>query len=183
MFKGLFNNSSSKHVTLLLNRQKRKDKVDAMSNLPLAIDVGFEYLDTVSIWYEKPSSCSNNSFLPVCEIGYLLYKGIMPEVKNTAWFGEETSNATNLWNVTPSDNEKSNATYFQKFCWEVPLLLLTMSKPMESRRFVYDAELTNTELQSIFRFCRNFNIGVQLFAKTDKEGAEIIRSYNSLFAK
>ena len=183
LFKNLFNNPSSKHITLLLNRHKRKDKLEAMKNLPFVTEAGFEYLDSISIWYEKPNSCSNNGFLPVCETGYLFYKGTTPDVKNTAWFGEDTSNATNLWNVTSSEKEGSQATHYQKFCWEIPLLLLSMSKPLENRRFVYNIELSDQELDSIFRFCKFYNIGVQLFASTDQQGGNIVRTYNTNYSK
>lgn len=179
----LFNSPTSRHITLLLNRHRRKDKVLAMTNLKIAIDVGFEYLDTVSIWYEKPSSCSNNGFLPTCEIGYLFYKGVAPDVGTTSWFGDGTSNATNLWGVTPQEKENRPSTYYQKFAWEIPLLLLSMSNPLEHRRFVYNDDLSEPELDSLFRFCRHFNIATQIFTTTQANGLHIIRLYNTDYAK
>ena len=179
----VFNSPTSRHITLLLNRHRRKDKVLAMTNLKIAIDVGFEYLDTVSIWYEKPSSCSNNGFLPTCEIGYLFYKGAAPDVSTTAWFGDDTSNATNLWGVMPQEKENRPSTYYQKFAWEIPLLLLSMAKPLEHRRFIYNAELTEQELDSLFRFCKHFNTSVQLYTTDQANGLHIIRSYNTDYSK
>jgi len=179
----IFNSPTMRHITLILNRHRRKDKVLAMTTLKTAIDVGFEYLDTVSIWYDKPSSCSNNGFLPVCEVGYLFYKGAAPDVGTTAWFGDGTSNATNMWAVTPQELEKRTATYYQKFAWEIPLLLLSMAQPLEHRRFIYNAELTEQETDSLFRFCKNFNMAVQLYTTTEANGLSIIRSYNTDYAK
>jgi len=173
----IYNSPTARHISLLLNRHKKKDKVDAMLNVTIAQSIGFEFFDTVSIWYERPSSCSNNGFLPVCEIGNVFHKGPAPDAKSTEWFGDETSNATNLWNVSPQKEEKSQATYYQKFCWEVPLLLLSMSKPLEHKRFIYDAELTDGELESLFSFVRYFNIGVQLHETSEAMALHIIRRY------
>lgn len=179
----IYNSPTSRHVSLLLNRHKRKDKVDAMQNLSIAQKIGFEYFDTVGIWYEKPSSCSNNGFLPVCEVGHLFYKGAAPDAKTTEWFGDDTSNATNLWNVSPQDKEQMQATYYQKFCWEVPLLLLSLVKPLEHKRFVYDAELTDGELDSLFAFVRYFNIGVQLYQTSESMALHILRRYATEFGE
>lgn len=179
----LFDSPTERHTTLILNRHRRKDRLAATMNLKTVEQAGFEYLDTVSIWYEKPSSCSNNGFLPVCEVGHLFYKGPMPDVKTTKWFGEETSNATNLWNVTTQEGENKPATYFQKFCWELPLLLLSMSRPLEHRRFMFGAEITEPELDTLFRFVKHFNIGVSLFTTSEQMAIHIIRSYEVDYAK
>lgn len=173
----IYNSPTTRHIVLMLNRQKRKNKIDSMQNLIIAEKVGFEYFDSVSIWYERPSSCSNNGFLPVCETGHLFYKGAAPDARATAWFGDDTANATNLWNVSPQEHEKSQATYYQKFCWEVPLLLLSMAKPLEHKRFIYDAELTDSELDSLFSFVKYFNIGVQLYSTSESMALHIIRRY------
>lgn len=173
----VYNSPTARHVSLLLNRYKRKEQLDALQNVLIAGKVGFEFFGSVSIWYEKPSSCSNNAFLPVCETGYLFYKGTQPDAKTTEWFGDGTSNATNLWNVSVQEAEKAPATYYQKFCWEVPLLLLSLAKPLEHRRFIYDAELTDGELDSLFSFVRHFNIGVQLYETSEAMALHIIRRY------
>lgn len=175
----IFNSPTPRHITLLLNRQKRKDRVDALMNLSIAQKIGFEYLDTVSIWYERPSTCSNNGFLPVCEVGYLFYKGAAPDVKTTAWFSDDKNNATNLWNVSAQPTEPRQVTYYQKFSWEIPLLLMSMSKPLENRRFIYHTELSDPEYESLFRFCKQYKMGVQLYSTSDATALHIIRSYNT----
>lgn len=179
----LFNAPTERHLTMIVNRHRRKDRLAATVNLGTVVAQGFEFLDTVSIWYEKPSSCSNNGFLPVCEVGHLFYKGAMPDVKTTEWFGDQTSNATNIWAVTPHEDEGKTATYYQKFCWELPLLLLSMAKPLEHRRFLYGAEITEAELETLFKFCVQFNIGVQLIVDSDKMGLYIVRRYNADYSK
>jgi hypothetical protein len=173
----IYNSPTARHVSLLLSRYKRKEQLESLQNVTIAEKVGFDFFGSVSIWYEKPSSCSNNAFLPVCETGYLFYKGAQPDAKATEWFGDGTSNATNLWNVSVQEHEPSQATYYQKFCWEVPLLLLSLAKPLEHRRFIYDAELTDSELSSLFSFVRHFNIGVQLYETSESMALHIIRRY------
>jgi len=175
----IFNNSNSRHIILILNRQKRKDRIDSVVNLSIAQKTGFEYLDTVSIWYERPSTCSNNGFLPVCEIGYIFYKGPLPDLKTTNWFADEKSNATNLWNVSSQPNEPRSVTYYQKFAWEIPLLMMSMVKPLENRRFIYNVEISEPEYESLFQFCRYHKIAVQLYSTSDATSLHIIRSYNT----
>ena len=175
----IFNSPVSRHTTLLLNRHKRKDRIDATMNLIIAQNIGFEYLDTVTIWYERPSTCSNNGFLPVSEIGHLFYKGASPDVRTTAWFSDDKSNATNLWNISSQENEPKQVTYYQKFAWEIPLLLMSMSNPMENRRFVYKAELTESEHESLFKFCRQHNVSVQLYSDSDANALQMVRGYNA----
>jgi hypothetical protein len=179
----LYNAPTARHVALLLNRHRRKDRLAVNGHIAKAESFGLSYLDTVSIWYERPSSCSNNGFLPMCEVGQLVYKGATPDVKSTEWFGDDTSNATNLWGVTTQDEEGKQLTYHQKFCWEVPLLLLSLSKPLEYRRFVYAADLTEQELPLLFKFCRHFNIGVDLYVNSDKLATHIVRSYAAEFSE
>jgi hypothetical protein len=179
LLSSIYNNPSLRHISLILNRNKKKDKIDSLTNLTIAHKVGFEYLDTVSIWYEKPSTCSNNGFLPVAETGYIFYKGVMPDVKTTAWFSEDKSNATNLWNVSPQPKEPKQVTYYQKFSWEIPLLLLSMSEPLEHRRFIYISDLSEAEHESLFMFCKTHNIGVQLYSTSDSAALHLIRSYNT----
>jgi hypothetical protein len=178
MLHTLINTSASKHVMLLLTRHRRQDRMKALSAVPFAESAGFEYLDTATIWYEKPSSCSNHGFLPVAEVGYIFYKGgSAPDVKQTEWFGDGTSNATNLWGVSPQENEQRPATYHQRFCWEVPLLLMSLAKPLEYRRFIYAAELSDVEIEPLFRFCKKFNMGVLIWAPTDQVADQWIRTY------
>ena len=175
----IFNSPTARHTTLLLNRHNRKERISTTMNLSIAQKTGFEYLDTVTIWYERSSTCSNNGFLPVCEVGYLFHKGAAPDVKTTAWFSEDKSNATNLWNITSQENEPKSVTYYQKFAWEVPLLLMSLAKPLENRRFIYTPELSDYEYDSLFKFCRQHNIGVQLYSASDAIALHIVRSYNT----
>jgi hypothetical protein len=175
----LYNSPTQKHITLLLNRHARKDRISALSNIGKISN--FEYLDTISIWYERPSSCSNNGFLPVCEVGQLFYKGSIPDASVTAWAGEETSNATNLWSATPMIGEKNDKgfTYYQKFCWIVPSILMSLAQPLENRRFACLIDMLDSEYDSLFRFCRHYKIGVQLYVNTEAQAVHIIRQYGA----
>jgi hypothetical protein len=181
LMRHLFDSPTSRHTTLLLNRKPRQKRLQTLKLLPEIASIGFEYLDSVTIWYEKPTSCSNHGFLPVAEHAHLFYKGLIPDVKTTKWFGDETANATNLWGVTSQPKENRPVTYFQRFCWEIPLLLLSLTKPLEHNRFMYGVEIAEQDLASLFGFVRHFNIGVCLFAPTDQAALHIVREYESEF--
>ena len=64
MFRSLYNSPTTKHLSMVLCRHQRKNRLAALANydnLPL------KYLDTVNLTYEKATSCSNNGFLPMSE--------------------------------------------------------------------------------------------------------------------
>ena len=177
LFSSLWNAPAVHHLSLLFCRHKKKNRLKAMSNFA---NTPFSYLDSVHIWYEKASSCSNNGFLPLSEQGVLLHKGTIPNIKNTDWFASDLSNATTLWNVSVQEKEPRQFTYHQKFSWEIVLLLLSMCKPWTYQRFIYGF---SGDRDSIFEFCRTFNIGVQLYESTAQEANELIKQYEEKYGK
>jgi hypothetical protein len=180
LFKNLYNTPTTRHVTLVLNRNRKKDKLHAISNIILAQKQGWSYLDTVSIMYEKGIT-SSSSLSSVSEIGYILYKGEPPELKNTAWFAEN-GNASNLWNLSAQAEEPLKATTYQKFSWEIQLLLLSLSKPNEYSKFIYGLPASDSELVSIFQFVNTYQVSVLLYVP-DISSAELILSNYNKFLK
>jgi hypothetical protein len=176
LFDNLYNSPTNRHLSLVFCRHKRSDKLSALSNFSKIKN--FEYLDSVHVWYEKASSSSNNGLLPVSEQAVIVFKGSTPDVKNTAWFGEQDgqSNATTLWNVSSQDGEPQKNTYYQKFCWETAMLLMSMSYPLESKRFIYGYPLDSDAL-SLFSFVKKYKIEVQLYVKTTKEANDLLEKY------
>ena len=172
-FSQLFNTPTDRHVCLVVNRHKKDERVDALANLRCV--GGFKYFDSVHIWYEKASGASNTSFMPLCESGYLFYKGEMPDVKRTAWFSDDQTNATNLWAVSPNDGEIRPHTYYQKFNFETALLLHSLTLPSATRRFIYGLDGHD---ENLFAFCRKHNVGVFLFANSSKKAKEILDDYH-----
>lgn len=177
MFKNLYNTPTARHVSLALCRHRRKERLQATANVAQSQAIGWGYLDTVSIWYEKPSTCSNNGLLPVAEPGFLLYKGDTPDAKRTAWFGENIANATNLWNIAPQEAEDGTYSYYQKFSWELNMLLMSLATPLEHTRFIYAMPVAASDWSTIFKFCKHFLVGVQLYAKTHAEAEAIVAAY------
>lgn len=174
MFRNLYNSPTSRHICLALCRHRRKERLLATSNISRAPQ--WSYLDTVSIWYEKPSTCSNNGLLPISEPGFLMYKGDTPDANRTEWFGDGLANATNLWNLATQDGEGSSS-YYQRFSWEMNMLLMSLAGPLEHARFIYGMPLAGSDNRLVFGFCKHFDVGVQLYAKTHYEAEEIVREY------
>lgn len=174
LFRNLYNSPTSRHVSLVLSRHRRKDRLAATANIGQAKT--WSYLDTVSIWYEKPSTCSNNGLLPIAEPGFLLYKGDAPDAKRTEWFSKDMANATNLWNLATQEGE-GDVSYYQKFSWEMNMLLMSLAQPLEHGRFIYGMPISESEQAPLFDFCKHFGIGVQLYAKTLIEAETLVKDY------
>lgn len=187
LFRNLYNNPSQRHVALVFCRHSKRYTLDAMANLAVVEDdTPWNYLDTVHVWYEKPSSSSNSAFLPLTEEGYLFYKGSVPNISNTKWFSgggeKDPPNATNLWNVSPQAGEKLPFSYYRKFCWEIPLLLASMSVPLEIRRFIYAVEWdSNPNYESLFKFCYEHKMQVQLYAPDLEQAQRAVNRYEEMF--
>ena len=168
LMSNLYNSPTARHTSLILFRHKRKERLKAMSNLYDSIDNGWSFLDTISICYEKPSSCSNNGFLPLSEFGVLVYKGLSPDISKTKWFNDNMSNATNVWDVSARDYEGQHSRY-HKFSSELNLLMYSMCGELEHRRFIYGLEVNQDEIRNIYLFCREYGLTVQLYASTKEE--------------
>jgi hypothetical protein len=171
MFSNLYNTPVSNQSVLVLCRHKRKMRPEALSNMNKI--KGFTYLDTVSITYEKPSSCSNNGLLPLAETGFLFYKGDIPDTKKTSWFsGDRHTNATNFWDVAPQDDE-SAPSYYQKFNWDTNLILKSMMGTLSTRRFYYGFPVTADEISSIYSFCKKYMVVCHLFVDSAEEAEKV----------
>lgn len=184
LFSNLYNNPAQRHVAMVFCRHSKRNTLDAMANLAtVENNTPWNYLDTVHVWYEKPSSSSNSAFLPLAEEGYLFYKGSTPNIGNTKWFsGEDGPNATNLWNVSPQAGEERPFSYYRKFCWEIPLLLASMTIPLENRRFIYAVEWDSSlGYESLFKFCVEHNMQVQLYAPDLDQAQRAVNRYESMF--
>lgn len=171
-FENLYNSPSQNHILLIFNRQSRKDKLLATKNI--SNTCGFEFLDVVHLWYEKPSTSSNIGLLPIAEEAYLLYKGDVPNVKNTAWFSDGNPNATNLWGLTPAEYENRSSTYHKKFAWEVALLLYTMKEPLVHNRIIYGLD---DDYEHVLKFAKTYNISVHFVVNSDNVAKQIISRY------
>ena len=180
LFNNLYNMPTHKHSMLALCRDRRKNRVQATKNLPSEL---WTYLETVAIFYEKPSTCSNNGLLPLSEPGWVFFKGPSPDTKKTSWFAEDYENATNLWNVAIQDGEPYQSAYFQKFNWETQLLMMSMSEPIETTRFIYMIPLDKNEQKSLFAFCKRYSLKVCLYAADEQEAAEVIQNYKKWRSK
>src|SRR5690606_9110157 len=135
-----------------------------------------------SLLYEKPKSCSNNGFLPLSEIGFVLYKGQTPDTGSTKWFKDDYNNATNIWDLNnhPDEGDGINGfTYYQRFSWELNCLMMSMAGPLIHRRFIYNLPLNDNELLSLFKFCVQFDLMAELYTETYSEASRIRDKYNA----
>lgn len=184
--KHLFNNPSSKHVTLMLSRSRKEDRIANISNIGSFYSSStdsWQFLDTVSISYDKPSTCSNSGLLPISEFGFLFYKGVAgPNTAATSWFRDDRHNASNLWDVSVGEYEKrvtgNKSTHHQRFSWELNLLMYSVSKPMACRSFIYMPKLTESEATCLALFCKEFHLKAQIITKNSEYADKIVEIFN-----
>jgi hypothetical protein len=176
MLQSLYNTPHLRHATLILARQKRKHRLDALSSLHSATQCGWQFLESVTISYEKPSSCSNNGFLPISEHGWLCYKGTPPDAKRTKWFNEEASNATTLWDVAARENEEFSR--YHKFSAELGLIMYSLCGTLEHRAFIYLAQPKADEMRGLYYFCKMFTLKAYLYVTSQDEAQELISECN-----
>lgn len=172
----LFNTPSFRHVTLILNRHRRKDRVKGLSAISAFDNKNWKFMESINIAYGKPTTCSNNGFLPVAEQGYLFYKGDAPDTKRTAWASSgEYQNATNDWSLfaRPVEDKLYKHTYYQRFSWELQLLMMSLVGYGEHNRFLYsyvDSTFSPQDAQSIYLFCLKNRVSVDIILKDVKSG-------------
>lgn len=178
----LYNMPSHRHVSLVLNRHRRKDRIKGLASLSAFDNKSWRFLDNVSVSYGKPSTCSNNGFLPLCEQGFIFYKGDTPDTKNTAWASDGTyQNATNEWVLCPQpiENVYFKQTYYQKFSWDMQLLLMSMCGQREYSRFIYGlaySSISPVEVRSLYAFCLKYHLTVEVIV-SDMHLAEQFLEY------
>jgi hypothetical protein len=183
--KHLYNTPSYKHNVLLLTRQRRKDRIDSISNIQF-FKQNWNFLDTVNILYEKSSTCSNSGLLPISETGYLLYKGEeTPNIKATSWFQEDKKmNATNFWDISINEIESQYAQikniYYHKFSWELIFLMFSLSKPLIYRKFIYGLKISEQEMESLSHLLIDMNLSAQLIVKENKKAEQLIKIYENI---
>lgn len=170
----IYNSPVQRHICLVMNRHSRKDKTYGLAGVSMMDEGGLTYLDTVHLWYEKPSTSSNIGLLPIAEEGYLFYKGDAPNVKNTSWFAEGLPNASNMWGLTPSEGEGRAATHCKHFAWEVGLLLYTMASPVQMKRFVYALD---EDHEHVLKFAKHYSVQVHFIVTSDSVARNILSRY------
>ena len=182
----LFNMPTHRHISLVLNRHRRKDRMKGLSCLSSFDNKNWRFLDNVSLSYGRPSACSNNGFLPLCEHGYIFYKGDTPDTKNTEWASEaEHINATNNWELFLQKNEDAFQpnTYYQKFSWDLQTLLMSLCGQLEHSRFIYgvlQGKVAASEIKSIYTFCKNNSLSVELITASTDVAENILNQVEKL---
>ena len=113
--------------------------------------------------------------VPLSEPAFLFYKGKVPEITNTSWFSDkQLTNASSVWCVQPSQEDRSSATYYRQFSWEVAGLIWCMSKPIQHRSFVCNFQMSTSMLQ----FCKINFIKGYFFVPNEENAMKILDVYN-----
>ena len=171
IFHHLFDTPTRRHLLLLLFRGRRLNQLKSISNVTTS---PFELLDFIHMKYDKASSSSNQGFLPIVELGIVMFKGLRPNLANTKWFSENNSNATNFWDLSAQPGELSQYTHYQRVCWEVLLLMYSLASPREYQRMIYGLK---SQYDSVIALCKLYGIAVQLYVNDAREAEKILVKY------
>jgi hypothetical protein len=175
---GLWNSPCDKHVSLVLPRHRRSQSMKVLENIAQIKD--WQYLDTVQIVYEKTIQSNASSFVRNSESGFLFFKGDFPQIDKTQWFNPDYSNATTTWGVSPQPEEPIRNTAYQRFSWELMLLMVTLCHPLHYGRFVYALDAND---DNILQFAAYHQIPLQLYSQTVGEAGAIIEKYQEIKSK
>lgn len=173
----LYHSPSEKHVSLVLPRVRRTQFIGVLQHLSKVQD--WEFLDIVSIVYEKTVQSNASSFVRNSEPGFLFYKNAFPNLDQTKWFNPQFCNCSTTWHLAPQPEEAIRHTSYQKFCWELMLLMVTLSKPLYYGRFIYALPIDDN---NILQFAFYHQIPLQLYADSNEKAASIIEQYNEVKA-
>jgi hypothetical protein len=173
----LWNAPTDKHVCIVLPRQRRSQTTQVLSNV--ANTQNWNFLDCVNICYEKTVQSNASSFVKNSETGYLFYKGDFPNLDKTKWFNPEYSNATTTWYLSPQPEETLRNSSYQRFCWDLMLLLVTLSQPLRYGRFVYGLDPND---DNILNFAAFHQIPLQLYTDDPNRAQEIVETYEHIKA-
>jgi len=173
----LFNAPSDKHICMVLPRQRRSQTLAVLSNISQTQN--WQFLDCVNIIYEKTVQSNASSFVRNSETGYLFYKGDFPNLEKTRWFNPDYSNATTTWNLAPQPEETIRNSSYQRFCWEILLLIVTLCQPLHYGRFVYGL---NPDDENILYFASYHQIPIQLYTDNPEKAQSIINKYEEIKA-
>lgn len=146
--KSLINTPVLNQICLLVVRGTRKERPEMISNLSEFTKIGWNYFDSVTINYSKPTSSPKNSLVPISEHAYVLYKGqISPRVS-------EYDSELNLWNI-------ENGQY-QRFSSKILKNLISMRYGFETRNVILSHKVSKEEIPLIEEFCSDFDMNVTL---------------------
>lgn len=173
----LYHSPSDKHVSLVLPRVRRSQYTTVLQHISKTQD--WEFLDVVSVIYEKTVQSNASSFVRNSEPGFLFYKNSFPNLDQTKWFNPQFCNCSTTWHLSPQAEESIRHTSYQKFCWELMLLIVTLSKPLWYGRFIYALPVDD---DNILQFAFYHQIPLQLYADTDEKAQIIINQYNEVKA-
>lgn len=173
----LYHSPSEKHVTLVLPRVRRSQYIPVLQSVSKTQD--WEFLDVVSVVYEKTVQSNASSFVRNSEPGFLFYKNSFPNLDQTKWFNPQFCNCSTTWHLAPQAEEAIRHTSYQKFCWELMLLMVTLSKPLWYGRFIYALPV---EDDNILQFASYHQIPLQLYTDSNEKAKNIIDQYNQVKA-
>lgn len=171
----LYNTPQTNHISLILNRHPRKKRLQTIANVT-AFGTPWQYMETVNIAYDKPSSCSNNGLLPISEAANLFFKGDKPNAQGTEWFSDgHYNNATNFWDIS-ARSEEGESSYYQKFSAELNLLMRSLCGTLSTRKFIYAVDSNAEEINAIHNFCKlyDFTAKVYFFDSAEARKANLI---------
>ena len=177
LFTKLYKSQRNNHCTLVFSRQPRKTRLQAIANILEAESVGFKFHDQISIVSQEPYKSVPSNLTPVGEVAFLMTKQADVNKDATSWFNPEFGNATNVWDVTPQEDESISTTVSRHFCLEIGYLIANCASPLICRRFLVLQTLEPGHVE----FAVKANMALHGITVDELSAKRILRYYNSKF--
>lgn len=174
--KAIANAATYKHVSLFLNRGKKNEYLRVMYAMSQVESLKFS--DQVVLTYQNTNN-KGAGITQMAEAAWLFYKGNPPTYSETRWFRDGFANASNHWDLSAyHDDPKKPAvekpTVFGQFSWDLGLLLLTASYPLEFRSLTWGL---NPNDQGLHLFASTFKVKIYGFAPSHEEAKMAVDAY------
>jgi hypothetical protein len=162
------------HVSLVVMRQPRKNRLKAFAALVGIEETGFRYYDHVSIVSQTESKKSAHSLTQLGEVAVMFTKTDEINKSASEWFRPDVGDCSNVWDVTPQEEEffvKSTAA--RKMCIETLALMANCASPLVARRFL----IIGTPESTMAEFAHKFNLTMCCYTSDEIAARRVVKHY------
>lgn len=180
LYQQLYKTQRSNHVSLNTIRLPKRMRLKAFSNLLKAEEAGFRYHDHITLLSQEEYKSIPSNLTQLGETAVLLTKSEEINKKATEWFRPDVGDCSNVWDLTPQQDESSiNKTVSRHFCWELGILLAGCASPLICRRFL----VIGLPETGMTEFAFKWNLQMYCITTDEISARRVIKAYHKFLEK
>lgn len=180
VFANLFETQRSNHICMVSARLPKKMRLKAFANMMFAEEAGFKYHDHVTILSQEEYKSIPSNLTQLGETCVLFTKGEEMNKKATSWFREEVGDCSNVWDVTPQENETvMTKSISRHFSWEQGILMSQLSSPLICRKFL----VMGIAETSMAEFAYQFDLQMYVITTDEISARRVLKFYQKYVDK